>query len=210
MPKEISRTQHKALNDYKTDLNSVLQCLAETEAYVRPIESNRFILGLATRDQDVNRLKAAPLIKLNTGDKPDLFLEFEQHVEVVKLAVNQFTISTKLTICELWKDESTEFLGWHYHPELNEDPIVFPHLHFFCATQSAVKNDWFKIVHGRHIPTGRVSIEEIAYFLITELGITPTRDDWLVRISNSFKRHEDRKSWGNILPGINYFAARDH
>lgn len=46
-----------------------------------------------------------------------------------------------------------------------------------------------------HIPTGRVPVEDIVSFLISELGVTPLNPDWEKIIQE--KRHDfmSNKSW---------------
>jgi hypothetical protein len=46
-----------------------------------------------------------------------------------------------------------------------------------------------------HIPTSRVSFEEIVRFLIEELRVIPTRDDWEDVIGETETRFREFRTW---------------
>jgi hypothetical protein len=62
--------------------------------------------------------------------------------------------------------------AWHWHPTRTPQK-PYPHLHVRSEHRLlglALKN--------LHMPTGRVSFEEVVRFLIDELRVVPTRTDW--------------------------------
>ncbi len=63
-----------------------------------------------------------------------------------------------------------ELLAFHWHPHV---PVsAFPHLHLESGLD--VRADFV----GMHVPSGRVSLEDIVRFLIREFGVQPRRTDW--------------------------------
>lgn len=61
-------------------------------------------------------------------------------------------------------EDDTEIICWHWQP-WGAEPR--PHAHVPGAA-----------IRGTHIPTGRVSMEAVIRYAITELGATPKRSDW--------------------------------
>jgi len=49
----------------------------------------------------------------------------------------------------------------------------------------------------RHIPTGRVALEDVIMFGLDELGVTPTSDHARRIVAEVRDRHEEFRSWGS-------------
>jgi hypothetical protein len=86
-------------------------------------------------------------------------------------------------------DQDTEFMAWHWHPE-GADPRPEPHMHV-----SANHGDMGPSFHKLHIPTGRVSFEQVARFLIEELDVEPQHRHWDDRLKESHGRFADFRTW---------------
>jgi hypothetical protein len=67
--------------------------------------------------------------------------------------------------------------AYHWHPA-GRSPIVLPHLHL----GGDVARPKFTTVH---LPTGRIALEEVLRFAITELDVRPLRGDWATVLSTS-------------------------
>jgi hypothetical protein len=46
-----------------------------------------------------------------------------------------------------------------------------------------------------HIPTGRVSFEEVVRFLVEELRVVPIRADWREIVADSEVRFREYRTW---------------
>ncbi len=83
-------------------------------------------------------------------------------------------------------DDKKPLYEFHWHPD-NIDPvtlepkplgageqaaIAFPHIHVRAT------NNRFVNLNKKHIPSGRVAIEDVLHFLISECKIAPNREDW--------------------------------
>ena len=80
------------------------------------------------------------------------------------------------------KELDQALVAWHWHPW----DVSFPHLHLYEAEQLE-RPDLAKI----HYPTGRVSLESIARFLIREYSVQPREDNYeeiLSRTEEAFRR----------------------
>lgn len=67
-------------------------------------------------------------------------------------------------------DAEEEIIAWHWHPWT---AASFPHVHIGgneLATRHLSRRD--------HIPTGHITIDSVARFLFSDLGVAPARDDW--------------------------------
>jgi hypothetical protein len=89
----------------------------------------------------------------------------------------------------------TSALLWHWHPKTTPD-IQEPHLH--------VKSGWADVhidrLTGAHIPTSRVTFEDVLMFMHTELGFTPRTADWRARVEGSRRVHVDHRTWHDRAP----------
>jgi hypothetical protein len=70
----------------------------------------------------------------------------------------------------LQNEAGQEIVAFHWQPSA-EHPD--PHMHLGVGAQLGRKD-----IARAHIPTGRISLEEVLRFAITELGANPLREDW--------------------------------
>jgi hypothetical protein len=67
--------------------------------------------------------------------------------------------------------EGRELFAYHWHPA-GPSTVRFPHLHLGIG----VAREQFTTIHA---PTGRIGLEEVLRFAITELRVRPLRRDWM-------------------------------
>lgn len=130
-----------------------------------------------------------------------LFLEIRQEVATVSIRKAEklrYRVSTRLYIYSLWSAKDACLIGWHYHPELNENPVLYPHIKIFDKPTEEQRAQGFQPhkLHNLHIPSGRVSLEEVVTFLISEMNVLPARTDWQRVLKETGERFERNKSWG--------------
>jgi hypothetical protein len=84
--------------------------------------------------------------------------------------------------------DEAEVISWHWHP-LTTPQRPDPHVH--------VRADHPSLPGTRslHIPSGRVAFEEVAYFLISDLGCTPARADWNDILQDTLTRFRTYRTW---------------
>jgi hypothetical protein len=82
-------------------------------------------------------------------------------------------------------DPSDYLVAWHWHPDSRPDP----HLHV-GLTHPQVAG-----FRGMHVPTGRVSFEEVLRFLVIELKLRPLRRDWEAVLSETEGRFRAFRTW---------------
>ena len=160
---------------------------------------SRDISGAGSLDEETD------FIMLRRKDSSKLYLELDQHVEVVKVATekgDRYRVSTVRYIYAIWESPDTCLVGWHYHPDLD---VSFPHVHIYDKKTEEEKKAGLKpsLLHDLHIPSGRVSLEDVIHFAITELGVLPDKkrqDDWQQVLKETSARFEANKSWGQKPP----------
>ncbi len=82
-----------------------------------------------------------------------------------------------------------EAIASHWHPHVGRGLIPFPHLHVGGSTAP------IDIGNGKHVPTGRVSVEAVIRFLITELHVRPLRADWGVILAANEAEFGAKRTW---------------
>jgi hypothetical protein len=85
--------------------------------------------------------------------------------------------------------DGPEIVAFHWHPGTVHGPISYPHLHIGQPTSP------IDIGSGRHVPTGRVSIEAVVRFLIKELHVRPLRSDWESVIADNEAGIDAVRAW---------------
>lgn len=84
------------------------------------------------------------------------------------------------------RDLAEELMRWEWHPTSKRSPVGYAHFHIVKGAPYGKK----------HIPTGRVSVEDILMFAVAELGAEyayPTAGDVLAEIRDLHKKY---RAWG--------------
>lgn len=131
-------------------------------------------------------------LRLNCGDKPPLYLKATQHFRTGLGSGTRrrdwkvYTEGYAYTVSED-ADLSHELLAWHWHPGTRPDT----HLHIGKSHPT----------HGGlahlHVPSGRVSFEQVIRFLITDLNVVPARTDWDAVLTNSHSLFVRFRRWSD-------------
>jgi len=72
-------------------------------------------------------------------------------------------------------------LGYHCHPS---DRVPYPHAHIYCSE-----------LPRHHLPTGRVSVEQILRMTATEFGVDPLNRDWEAVLAETQAAFETWQTW---------------
>ncbi|MBB5785996.1 hypothetical protein [Jiangella mangrovi] len=92
-------------------------------------------------------------------------------------------------------DEFAEVILFHWHPGEAEDRAGLPQRpHIHMGTELLAADG--RLTRRNHLPSGRVSLEDVVEFAITDLGVTPLRDDWQTVIDNTRALFEKHRTWG--------------
>jgi hypothetical protein len=82
-----------------------------------------------------------------------------------------------------------EVLAFHWHPHVVG--TTTPHLHVRSARHEDIPR-----LGKAHIPTGRISVEQVLRLLLADLDVEARRDDWREVLGESQGLHETWRTWG--------------
>jgi hypothetical protein len=82
---------------------------------------------------------------------------------------------------------SDEWLAYHFHPSTG---VAHPHLHLNADALWAPKG-----LRKRHLPTGRVSLEDVVHVLVEDFGVSPRRKGWFKEIDRNRQMFDARRNW---------------
>ncbi len=172
---------HKALGSYTDQIQRIVSCVSDEVFYVYPKNNGRH--ALISNSSEYFRVKCQ--------DNSYLNIDINQEVED-PAADNGYKVSTKYYLYSIADGAGEDLVGFHYHPELNEDPVLYPHVHAY-----ANKDERFlKInLHKKHIPSGRVPLEDVIHWMIDELEVVPARDDWETVLSEAREQFKSIQTW---------------
>lgn len=182
--RKLRRTEAEALAEFHKTLNHLVSCLSKDVFTKFPVSK-----GAGAHDFTVSDAKG---IKLKHAEF-DLTLTSVIRTETVKEDA-RFRISTNEYIHHLKKD-GEPVIGWHFHP--GDAKILFPHIHLY--THEA-KDSWWKGMNSLHMPSGRILLEDVIWFLVSEIGVEPARNDWIEVIKKHMIAFQSDRSWGQKPP----------
>jgi hypothetical protein len=184
--REPTRTPLEARKRYIRFLQLPLSCLTKAIWVVGSSPDGGEDASLVT-SEDAVRLK-------REGALSPLFLQASQRFELV--ADHRFEGEWKSkTLAYIYSvreeqglDNESEILAWHWHP-LTTPGRPDPHVHIRSEHAHLTG------LSDLHIPTGRVAFEEVARFLIGDLGCVPARDDWEAVLDDTLGRFRAYRTW---------------
>lgn len=127
-------------------------------------------------------LNSGDPLPLRTLSSPAILLSVAQRFEIVRddaVEDGPFRVHTRAYWYRFELEDEAELLAFHWTPETqNSQEKRYPHLHIGAALLTADTPLLPGVLHKRHVPTGRVSIESIVRFAIEELGTQPLVPNW--------------------------------
>lgn len=177
---------HEAIQEYTTELQKIISCVASEVCYVFPNANGRLSLAWSSGEP----LQSEPLKLLRT-DGNSLYIDINQEIEDPRPA-NKESVSTRFYLYSILDADRNDLIGFHFHPELNEDPVQYPHVHVYA---DADKRFSFLNLHRRHIPSGRVALEDVIHWLIDELKVKPLREDWEKVLTATREKFKSKQTW---------------
>lgn len=99
----------------------------------------------------------------------------------------EWTVSTEEYIYNVAEREDTRdyMFAWHWHP--NQRPEC--HMHVDAKLSNGMT------LSRRHLPTARISFEEVLLFLIEECAVIPADPGWRKVLEDNQQRHERYRTW---------------
>lgn len=177
---------HQAIQEYTTELQKIVSCVAHEVCYVFPNANGRLALAWSSGKP----LESEPLRLLRHDGNP-LFIDINQEIEDPRPANNE-TVSTKYYLYSILDADRKDLIGFHYHPDLDDDPVLYPHIHVYADADERYS---FFDLHRRHIPSGRVALEDVIEWLIVELEVKAIREDWESVLNATREKFKQVQTW---------------
>lgn len=182
----MHRNRDQALTEYQRLIGRVLNCIANTWVYSATTLSDEYMLLAAPADQNPRTRVPGSLLRLRRGQET-LLLQASQRFQVFD--EDNFRISTVRYIYVIWSPRPNErIIDWHYHRRQNES--FEAHLH--------IRDDSRTTNHqlvNRHIPTGRVPLEDIVRFAIEELNVEARDTNWRNVLEETEAVFRENRTW---------------
>ena len=172
------RTQQEAFDAFTEPLRQAISCVAhakltrsklssdlEQEVVLQPLP-----LQIPNSAYQLFMSHSFRYLKTGIGEWRVTSLRYEYAVEVVKTR--------------------QEVVAFHWEGHRNGN-APFAHLHLGYANARNLPH----LEPKPHIPTGRVAFEDVIYFLISELGISPLKEDWPSILAQVRKPFMAYKTW---------------
>lgn len=110
----------------------------------------------------------------------------------------RFRVKTRRYQHEILTEDFGEVVLFHWHPDEEAGQVVRLHPHIHIGPRLLVDDP--AITRRAHVPSGRVSVEDVIDFAIRDLDATPRRDDWESVINESREKFRTHANWGTGSP----------
>ncbi len=169
------RTPAGALEAYLEPYKTSIGCLTEPHFIVRlPRNSESETLSLRDSPKRLNRN-----VSVREGETSSLYFHMRQRIHIAEQTTARVSLRYQVVIdawsYEIFDDEGQEILAFQWSRDELPKP---PHVHVGSALLRGSAHPLAKGFSKLHIPTARLSIEEVIRFLITDLNVIPLREDW--------------------------------
>lgn len=180
------KSPSQAVEAFLAPLQRAVSCISQTPLLVSP--NGRHLLG---KPHALLWNGGLP-VSLKTKDAR-IGLELAMRYEIVHVPDQErgpFTVSTRGYLYSIRSADGAEVLSYHWHP-FGSSSIAWPHLHIGAVALAA---DGL-ITRKAHLPTARVSLEQVIRVCILELGANPLRDDWQQVLTDSEDLFKLGRTW---------------
>jgi hypothetical protein len=167
-----ARTDAEARKRYRTLLQQALSAVHLTAQW-----------GIVPVAEDIHSALVVPdSLLLLAGDREPVYLRATQRFQYgphPKYPGERKVITAEYAYT-LAADEGLreELVAWHW-----QQGAAWPHPHLHVRGEKP------------HIPTGRVAFEEVLLYAITDLGVTPARNDAVDVLQETLRRFKAHQSW---------------
>jgi hypothetical protein len=173
-----SNKGYEALNAYCEEIQKIVSCITNEVWYGSSSERDR--LNFSVGDG---------FFRVAREDNTYLYIDINQEIEDPKTTG---TVTTKYYLYSIADADGKDLVGFHFHPDLTEDPILYPHIHAYANQDPRYLS---LNLHRKHIPSGRVALEDVIRWLISELKVKPLRKNWDDVLTKAKARFLEIRSW---------------
>lgn len=188
------RNAHQAVSAFVEPLQGVASCLTHEQFVLSPGAYSGVGIHAV-------RLGTADFVGLRSGREIYNFMaqiEFDV-VEnpAAERAAERMRVRTRGYRYHLLTEDFVEIVMWHWHPT-GRSRVTAPHMHI--GKSQIVATGVSHVL--QQVPSGRVSFEEVAIHLVTEVRVATLRprDDALNVMFESAQNFYRHRSWSSLPP----------
>ena len=104
-----------------------------------------------------------------------------------------FRLTITLYYYTIMSIDGREIVSFQWHP--NSGGVDSPHLHIGSLMIDTNRHDLGRRFSRLHLPTSRVSIEQVIEALITQFDLTPMRADWRSVLDEGLGAFTQSRTW---------------
>lgn len=168
------KTLYQAVQNFLAPLQRAISCVS------------RAVIQHGGKEYEVNAGPYALMVggacKLKRN--PSLALDIRMQYKIVEASSERGPYKVKITAYMYIVEDHRghEVFSYHWQPDSPE--VKFPHLH--------VEHPTFK---KAHLPTGRISLEEVLKVLITDFGVQPLKPNWEKILTETLGKFSAYRTW---------------
>jgi hypothetical protein len=176
------RTPHEAVDNFLVRLRQSTSCITRVQ----------LVISSGGREPGSTHIVSFdPNPTLKAADRTTIGLSVVHYYEVVRATGKRgpWKVRSAGYLYSLLDRNDHELITFHWHPQGNSD-VTGPHLH----VGSALASSWKKLPKA-HIPTSRMTLEQIIGMAIDGFGVIPLKEDWRGLLDRNQKIFDAWKTW---------------
>jgi hypothetical protein len=179
------RTPAEVVNNFLDPLHKTISCVTQAQLNIR---GGYF----PTTTDEPHALTLADGLPQRLSGPSGLSLVVKQYYYVIKEddpGRDPWRVRTAEYNYNLRDIEGKVVIAYHWHPA-PKFKVRDPHLHLEQGAKVGRAE-----IHRAHIPTGRVAVEDVIRFVITEFGVEPLRADWDRVLADARATFREQRTW---------------
>lgn len=106
---------------------------------------------------------------------------------------HRFRLTVEHYAYKILASDGREVVAFHWHP--GRGGVDWPHIHVGSTFIDATQYDIGRRFSSLHLPTSRISIEQVVEALITQFDVTPLRADWQTVLNAGKSTFREFRTW---------------
>ncbi len=177
----MPNSREQSLIDLQTQFGTILNCVTHAWTSSYSVSADEYVLVSHNRSDP-----KSSMLKMKKG-RESYAIQAHQRIKI--LDGHDFKVTTLKYFYIIWQPAKNErVIDWHYHRRKNDS--FESHLH--------VRDDMHLTNHylvDKHLPTGRVALEDVIRFAIEEIGIQPRDDNWKALLNQTEAAFKHKRTW---------------
>jgi hypothetical protein len=172
------KTSNQAVKTFLEPIRQAISCLTKhvvTASGFDPNNGRPHVLTINNGDP----------VKLSSSDPISFTFQMQYRIVEAEGERGQWKVKTAGYNYSIQDESEQEILGYHWHPNT---VLAYPHLHI-CSASGV------NLLRKIHLPTGRISVEDVLQLLIEQFKVRPIRQDWQKVLKRTKAGYEKFRTW---------------